>query len=131
MNTQQTPLPSLFEKIGGTAAVQAMVGQFYTQVTADPELAPFFRHVGMDKLEHMQAEFFTAALGGPLRYSGRPINHAHQGLRISRPQFQRFTEHLLTVLGESALSETDRYDIIARINTYADDIITGSAGCTE
>lgn len=119
---------SLYERIGGAAAVAALVGQFYAKVIADPNLRPYFDHVALDKLQHMQVEFFSSALDGPIRYAGRPVIHAHHGLGITRQHFQFFVEHLFETLANYPLSEQDRYEIISRINTYADDVIGSCTG---
>ncbi|HZP66988.1 MAG TPA: group 1 truncated hemoglobin [Rudaea sp.] len=127
MSTHSTE-GSLYERIGGAEAVAAMIGSFYAKVIADPNLRPYFDRVGMDKLQHMQVEFFCSALDGPIRYAGRPVIHAHHGLGITREHFQRFVEHLFETLANYPLSEKDRYDIISRINTYADDVIGSGTG---
>ena len=122
---------TLYERIGGAEAVASMIDKFYLRVIADPDLRPYFDHVALDKLRHMQVEFFSAALDGPIQYTGRPVIHAHQGRRITRQHFQAFVEHLFETLADYQLGEDDRYAIIARINTYADDVIgsgTGPAG---
>jgi hemoglobin len=113
---------TLYQRIGGQTAVASLVDQFYHGVVNDPELSPFFSGVGLPKLQHMQIEFFTAALDGPINYTGRPINHVHHGLGIGRRHFQAFVEHLLKTLEDFPISEDDRYAIISRLNTYVDDI---------
>lgn len=105
-----------------------MVDRFYARVLADPELKPYFDTVAMDKLRRMQFEFFCAALGGPIRYTGRPVIHAHQGRNIKREHFQAFVEHLFETLKHYSLDEQERFEIIARVNTYADDVIGGGVG---
>lgn len=119
---------SLYDRIGGEAAIAAMVDEFYDRVLADPELAPFFERTPMDKLRRMQREFFSAALGGPVRYTGKPLSHAHHGHGIERPHFARFVEHLLDTLQAHGVSENESREIIARINTYADEIVGGGHG---
>jgi hemoglobin len=120
----EMPSPQhLYESVGGSAGVESLVAAFYQRVLADAELAGYFINTSVHALRHMQHEFFTAALGGPVAYRGRPIAHVHQSLSIPRPHFQRFVEHLLATLKGLSLSEQDRYDIIARINTYADEVI--------
>lgn len=118
---------NLYEAIGGAAAVVAMVEQFYQRVLADAELKDFFADVPMDRLLRMQCEFFSAALGGPELYKGRVIAHAHQRLAIERRHFQRFVDHLFETLAGFAPSEQDRYEIIARINLYSEDVIGAGA----
>ena len=122
---------TLFDRMGGVPGVVRVIDRFYARVLADPNIRPFFDDVEMHKLRHMQLEFFSAALGGPTAYSGRTVHHAHQGRRITREHFQAFVEHLFETLKDCSLSEDDRYAIIARINTYADDVIAGGAAQSE
>ena len=123
--------PNLFDRIGGVAGVTRMISEFYARVLDDPKLRPYFDGVPMHKLRHMQFEFFSAALGGPAPYTGRTVQHAHQGRGITREHFQAFVEHLFETLKEYDLTDDQRYVIIARINTYADDVIGVGRGLPE
>lgn len=116
---------SLYERVGGEAFITTMVGAFYERVLADPLLEPFFRHVEMDKLINMQIEFFSTALGGPLHYSEKQIYHAHFGKAIKQKHFAQFVNHLLKTLQHLELKTRDIEDIIARVNTYVDDVVGG------
>jgi hemoglobin len=118
----QTHEKSLYERIGGEATIQKLVDDFYTKVVADPEIGYYFTHVPMGKLIPMQREFFAMATGGPTLYSGRPLSQIHRPLAISRREFQRFTEHLIETLQSIGIDEQDVYEIIAKINIYADEI---------
>lgn len=118
---------TLFERIGGKDTVDAMVVTFYEYVFADSELNSFFKETNVDKLINMQREFFTAALGGPIVYTGKPIHEAHFGLGISRKQFARFVNHLLKTLESYDLSAMEVSDIIAQVSTYLPDV-TGVSG---
>jgi hemoglobin len=122
---------SLFDRIGGVHGLTRMVGQFYARVLGDRALRPYFEGVPLDKLHRMQLEFFSAALGGPTVYSGRKLHHAHQGRDISREHFQAFVEHLFETLKDYPLTDDDRYAVIARVNTYVDDVIGNSAAASD
>lgn len=122
---------NLFDRIGGVHGLTSMVRQFYARVLADRDLRPYFKGVPLDKLYRMQLEFFSAALGGPTDYSGRALHHAHQGRNISREHFQAFVEYLFATLKDFPLSDDERYAVIARINTYVDDVIGNGAAPTE
>lgn len=122
---------TLYDAIGGREAVLALVKDFYRRVLADEQLAPFFADVPMDKLRHMQFEFFSAALEGPVHYTGRPVIHAHQNLPIRRRHLQQFVTHLFETLADYPLSEQDRYDIVSRINLYTDELLGPGAGFSE
>ena len=45
---------TLYERIGGEATVARMMDSFYERVLADPELAPFFAGVSLQKVRSMQ-----------------------------------------------------------------------------
>lgn len=122
---------NLYNRVGGANGISRMVEQFYVRVLDDPAMRPCFEGVEVQKLQHMQFEFFSAALGGPSVYSGRTMQVAHQGRGITREHFQAFVEHLFETLKDYSLTDDDRYSIIARINTYADDVLANSSAPSE
>lgn len=121
--TRKSDEPTLWDRLGGTEGADALIEDFYHRVLADPELAPFFENTSMDRLRTMQREFFSAALGGPLEYSGVPLSHAHHGRGIKPAHLNRFVGHLLATLKEAELSQEDRDQIYNRIHTLADDVL--------
>ena len=74
--------PTMYDEVGGEAAVRGLVGDFYLRAFADPELRPFFGDAHRERLERMQLEFFSAALGGPIELSGTSLRGAHGGRHI-------------------------------------------------
>ncbi len=113
---------SLYERIGGQPAVVKLVDDFYRRVCDDPELAPFFEHASLEKLVRMQHEFFAAALGGPIDYSGIDLAKAHHGRGIMRQQFGLFVEHLLDTLKDQGIPESEATEVIQRIATYESEV---------
>ncbi len=119
---------TLFEKIGGDAAVNAAVDVFYRKVLADDRINQFFEGVDMDKQSVKQKAFLTMVLGGPSNYSGKDMRdgHAHlvaKGLNDSH--FDAVMENLgatLTELGvpsdliteAAAIAESTRNDVLGR-----------------
>ena len=116
----------LYQQIGGAAAIDRMVVDFYNRVLSDAELSHFFADSDMVALRNMQREFFSAALGGPLGYDGLTLSHAHHGRGIERRHFARFVEHLLDSLRGCGLDEADCVRVIARIDTHIDDVVGGA-----
>ena len=113
---------TLYERVGGEAAVAALIEAFYERVLADPELAPFFAATPMETQHRMQTLFFCAALDGPFEYTGRPLATVHYGRGIRPPHLARFVGHLLDTLRGRGLDEDDVLEIVSRIDTYADEI---------
>jgi len=71
---------SLYEKIGGEAAIMAAANLFYEKVLADPLTAPFFGGLDMEGQIRKQMAFLAWAFGGPAEYRGRDLRSAHAGL---------------------------------------------------
>ncbi|WNG85273.1 group 1 truncated hemoglobin [Mycobacterium sp. ITM-2016-00317] len=89
---------SIFDQIGGRAAVTAAVDDFYRRVIADPELTPYFDGVDMRRLKGHQRSFIAAAIGGPEPYLGRSMQEVHGGLAIQPAHFDRVVGHLVETL---------------------------------
>ena len=118
---------TLFARIGGEKTIAELLGDFYDRVLADPELKPFFNNTSMDKLGRMQREFFSAALDGPITYTGKPLGHVHHGRGITKHHFALYVNHLIDTLRDHGITDQDAQDIIGRISTYANEI-TGDFG---
>lgn len=114
--------PALYDRLGGAAAIDRWVDALYERVLVDPELAPFFQNVALDKVRMMQKEFFAVALGGPMQYSGVAIARAHAGRGITAYHFAKFADHLLNALHEHGLSETDVSEVIRRLSMHRNDV---------
>ena len=124
------PAQTLYDRVGGETGISHLIDDFYGRVLSDAELGPFFAHTPMERLRHMQVEFFTSALGGPLQYAGRPLAHVHHGRGITKAHLRRFTEHLLATLETCALSKQDIQSIYTRVALEADEIAEGlGSGC--
>lgn len=86
--------PSLYQLIGGEAAVDAAVDIFYRRVLADERIAHHFESVDMDVQREKQKAFLTFAFGGPNAYSGRDMRAAHARLALQESDFDAVMEHL-------------------------------------
>ncbi len=82
---------SLYDRLGGAAAIDGLIEAFYVRVLADPKLAPFFKDTPMERLRAMQTQFFSMALGGPVEYTGRSMSQVHHGRGITGVASPKFT----------------------------------------
>ena len=113
---------TLYEEIGGQETVERVINEFYDRVLKDPELAPFFENTSMDRLRHMQQEFFAAALDGPASMSEIDLAYAHSGRGIKQSHFNHFVQHLLATLESIGVDSNQQMEVIRRISTYVNDI---------
>jgi hemoglobin len=91
---------SLYERIGGEAAVDAAVDVFYRKVLADPRISHHFESTDMDAQRAKQKAFLTFAFGGPNGYSGRDMRTAHAKLSLGEGDFDAVMENLGATLME-------------------------------
>jgi hemoglobin len=100
---------SLYERLGGEAAVVAAVDLFYEKVLQDPLTAPFFDVLDMEAQTRKQVAFMTVAFGGPDEYKGRDLREAHAKLvrekGLDDAHFDRVAEHLVATLHELGIAQ--------------------------
>lgn len=91
---------SLYERIGGEAAVDAAVDVFYRKVLADDRISNYFETLDMDAQRAKQKAFLTFAFGGPSAYAGKDMRAAHAKMNLSEGDFDAVMENLGSTLKE-------------------------------
>ena len=92
-------VPTLFEWMGGQAALEQLMILFYDKVRKDELIGPIFKHMNAEHPQHV-AKFVAEVLGGPKTYSlehgGHPsmIEH-HLQRHLTGAQRSRWMELLL------------------------------------
>jgi hemoglobin len=89
---------SIYQAIGGRAAVAAAVEGLYGRIIADPVLGRFFPGGVAAKHRAYVVTILGEALGGPERYRGPDLAKAHAGLGITDADFDRTAGHLAATL---------------------------------
>ncbi|MDD2739803.1 MAG: group 1 truncated hemoglobin [Methylomonas lenta] len=120
---------SLYEQLGGEAAVDAAVDIFYRKVLSDYRINRFFDKSDMEKQAAKQKAFLTMAFGGPNNYTGTDMRQAHdhmvKKMGLDDSHFDAVMEHLTATLQElnvpenlitqvAAIAESTRTDILGR-----------------
>ncbi len=119
---------TLYERIGGEAAVNAAVDIFYRKVLSDYRINRFFDHTDMDQQIAKQKAFFTMAFGGPNNYTGKDMRSAHAHLvkmGLDNSHFDAVMEHLGATMTElnvppeliaeaAAIAESARKDVLGK-----------------
>ncbi|ORW50435.1 hemin receptor [Mycobacterium paraense] len=119
----RNPEPAtIYERIGGHEALEAVVEDFYVRVLADDHLSGFFTGTNMSRLKGKQVEFFAAALGGPEPYTGAPMKQVHQGRGITMHHFSLVAGHLAEALAAAGVPSATVTDILSAIAPLAPEI---------
>ncbi len=114
---------SLYQKLGGKAAIDAAVELFYKKVLADDRVKHFFDDINMNAQRRKQKEFLSAALGGPLPWTGRDMRAAHADLSLNESHFNAIAENLVNTLKDLKISQDLIDQVVALVATTKDDVL--------
>ncbi|TQS26488.1 group II truncated hemoglobin [Microbispora sp. KK1-11] len=106
-------MTTMYEHVGGEAALRKFAEHFHESVLRDPLLKRLFEYGSSHHAENLTA-FFVEMMGGPSRFSDElggfeAIFRAHQGLRITDEQRDRFVELMLRAADEAGLPGDARF----------------------
>lgn len=101
---RDTVAPSLYDDLGGSAALAVVVEDLYRRLLRDPDLAPIFLGVDTDHLASHVHSFLAAAFGAEgVAYLGRELDVAHHGLFITHGHVDLMIGHLSAALAEASV----------------------------
>lgn len=119
-------MASLFERIGGEAAIAAAVETFYGKVLSDPLTSPYFGGIDMQTQIRKQIAFMTFAFGGPDVYRYRDLRSAHAGLvkrGLSDAHFDAIAHHLKETLEELEIDAALISEVLAVVEPTRKDVL--------
>jgi hemoglobin len=118
---------SLFERLGGEAAIEAAVVRFYDKVIADPLTAPFFARLDLPTQIRKQISFMARAFGAPKAYQGRDLRTAHQKLvhedGLSDAHFDAVARHLKATLQELGIADDLIAECLAIVGSVRNEVL--------
>jgi len=120
-------MSDLVTELGGRAALDQIVEDFYLRVKGDAHLAPIFAAADVDRLVGMQQEFMATALSGSGRQSGTSLQAIHAGRGITPSHFSRFVEHFVDTLEDRFVDRDTIQAVTQRLGLYLDDVVGGTA----
>lgn len=115
---QPTQSVSLYEQLGGEAAVNAAVDIFYRKVLTDDRISNFFDDVDMDRQIAKQKAFLTMIFGGPANYSGKDMRAGHAHL-VTRGLNDSHVDAVVELLGETLKELGVADELIAKVAAIA------------
>jgi hemoglobin len=117
-----------YERLGGEAAVAALLDGLYARAFTDPLFTPFFANVDMTRLRAHQFAFISQALGGPHQYSVPSLVQAHVRLPIEQRHFDAFVDHLRAALKEIGAADDLAAEIMVNVTPLRSVIVNTPSG---
>ena len=120
---------SLFDDLGGEAAIDAAVDLFYQKVLADDRINEFFDGINMTRQKAMQKKFLTYAFGGPNNYNGVGMRKVHKNavdFGLNDSHFDAVVEDLASTLREMGVPEVKIAEAGRIAESTRDDVLNKS-----
>lgn len=118
-----TPTP--YQQLGGEPVLRRIVERFVDRMVGDVMIGFHFRSVDRERLKQKEFEFAAQHLGGPVEYTGRPLQSAHRVHGILDGQFQRRLTLLKQTLEEFEVPPRVRDAWVAHTLSLEDQIVSG------
>lgn len=119
-------MSTLYERLGGAAAIDAAVDIFYRKMLSDDRVNGFFETVDMDGQIAKQKGFLTMVTGGPNTYTGKDMREGHKHLvakGLNDTHMDITIDHLGTTLKELGAADADIAEVAGIANSVRDDIL--------
>ncbi len=115
---------TLFNKLGGTAGITAIVKDAYTLILDDDRIKADFDNISREHLTMRLSELICQLTGGPCVYHGRPMGPAHEGLDLTRAKFNAVAEDLESAMDQHNVPYWTQNKLMALLAPMQRDIVT-------
>ena len=119
---------SLFQRLGGSAGIKAIVDDIVARHMENPVILARFRPYldtpeKIDAVKKHTCAFLEAGSGGNAQYTGRSMKAAHRGMNISEAEFMAALDDILAALDKRGVDEQSRNDVLAISYSLKADIL--------
>lgn len=119
---------TLFERLGGTAGITAIVDDIIEAHMNNPAINARFKPYAEQperfaKIRQHTIDFFSAGGGGPVEYKGRDMPTTHQGMNISSAEYMHVIDDIIGVLEKHKIDEESKKDVLAILWSLKETII--------
>jgi hemoglobin len=114
---------SLYERLGGQAAIVAVVDDFVGNVAKDRRINRYFAKADIGRLKAKLVEQICAGTGGPCYYTGRDMKSVHAGMGIRSGDFNALVGDLGKTLKKFKVPKKEQGELVAILAPMQRDIV--------
>ncbi|MBV8601281.1 MAG: group 1 truncated hemoglobin [Candidatus Eremiobacteraeota bacterium] len=120
---------SLYERLGGSYRIAAIVDDFIDRMSADPRLnanprlAAASHRDSAAGFKYLVTEMVCWATGGPQVYTGRSMAESHRHLGISEDEWNWFVDDLARTLDKFEVGERERSELFALLDRSKREVV--------
>lgn len=116
-------MASLYERLGGLDAINAVVQSFVARCAGDDRINPKFARADVPRLKKMLVDQVCEATGGPCTYTGRTMRETHDGMGVTAGEFDALVEDLVATLDELDVGRAEQEELLGLLGPMRGDIV--------
>jgi hemoglobin len=120
---QPAPTPTLYERLGGKAAITAAVDDAMTNIAADSRINQRFGSTDIARLKSELVDLICIRTGGPCTYSGRNMSDAHEGMHIRDDEFDALVQDLVKSLDKYKVPDREKGELLSILGQMRNSIV--------
>lgn len=114
---------TLYDRLGGTGAITAVVDSFVAIVAKDNRINKKFARSDVARVKRMLVDQVCSATGGPCTYSGRSMKEAHRNMGVTEGEFDALVEDLVAALNAYNVPKPEQDELLGALGTMKTDIV--------
>ena len=114
---------TLFDRLGGSSVVTAVVEDFVARCAADDRINQKFARTDVPRLKSMLVDQVTAATGGPATYTGRSMAETHDGMGVTAGEFDALVGDLVATLDQFSVPSAEQNELLGILGPLRSDIV--------
>jgi hemoglobin len=131
---------TLYERLGGSEKITALVDDLTARVIADPRVNFERKNVkvswtgakhdgwqaspeNVERFKKHMVEFLTLAAGGPSQYTGRDMTAVHKGMRITNTEFDAMIGDIKVSMDNVGLGRREAREVLAILETTRKQVV--------
>ena len=114
---------SLFDRLGGNAAITAVVDDFVARCAGDERINRKFVKTDVPRLKSMLVDQVTMATGGPATYRGRSMGETHAGMGVTAGEFDALVSDLVATLDSFSVPQAEQSELLGILGPLRSDIV--------
>jgi hemoglobin len=103
---------SLYDRLGGTDAITAVVRAVADRQLKDDRIDQKFARTNADRLIKEFVDQICEATGGPCTYTGRSMTEAHHNMGVTNGEFEAFVQDVVAVLDDFKVGKAEQDELL-------------------
>lgn len=114
---------SLYERMGGTTTVTAVVNELIDQAATDQRTRRSFADSDLPRIKRLLVEQICALSGGGCVYTGDSMHDVHAGLGITQAELYRLVQDLRDALIRHGVGLRERNELLRLLAPMKRDVV--------